>query len=164
MSHKSQKLGFSTSHFELIFNRFLVENISFSPKEFCIKGRFIPTLPHIDCASVLVTSLSMKLLMIAKISKQQKKNKNSQWFLVQYISSASQLIAALAVENCFDERLTRASHFLLMDFWNWRSHDEILGIYVTIQILKIFKISDFAKSIAWSRIAIHSEIGTIIAW
>ena len=37
-------------------------------------------------------------------------------FLVQYISSASQLIAALAVENCFDDRFTRASHFLLDGF------------------------------------------------
>ena len=46
--------------------------ISLSPNEFVIKGKAIPTLPQIDCASVLVTSLSMKLSMIEKVPHNQK--------------------------------------------------------------------------------------------
>ena len=44
-------------------------NISVSPNELVIKGKVIPTLPQIDCASVLVTSLSMKLSMTEKVYK-----------------------------------------------------------------------------------------------
>ena len=46
--------------------------ISVSPNEFVIKGKVIPTLPQIDCASVLVTSLSMKLSMIEKVPQYKK--------------------------------------------------------------------------------------------
>ena len=102
-----------------ILNRVLIMMIFFSSNVFKIKGKSMSILLHIDSASAFVTSLSMKLSKIGEniiflwFYSKDENSLSLNLFLVQYISSSSQLIAARVDENLNDERPTRASHFSL---------------------------------------------------
>ena len=150
-----------------ILNRVLIMMIFFSSNVFKIKGKSMSILLHIDSASAFVTSLSMKLSKIGEniiflwFYSKDENSLSLNLFLVQYISSSSQLIAARVDENLNNERPTRASHFSLfylsiISFVFLIKNYAIFTNNIEYRILKISRISDFAKSIASSLIVAHS--------